>query len=141
LFLSCEGWLSLFRTQSGIDRIMPLLSGGGRREVRLAAFVRPPVKRINSAWWQWGAWENGANFDTWLESAIRACNWSSAFRNIPEGVNLVVRPVIGDVVHQMADITACEIPSVSSLDSNKSSSAEFLSLFGSSGILVRQIRR
>jgi len=129
LFLSCEGWLSLFRTQSGIDRIMPLLSGGGRREVRLAAFVRPPVKWINSAWWQWGAWEKGVDFETWLKGAIRACDWSSLLRNIPAETELIVRPVLGDVVGQMCDIIGCEMPQASAQISNKSLSAEFLSLF------------
>ncbi len=129
LLLSCEGWLSFFRTQRGADRLMLLLSGGGRREVRLVAFVRPPVKRINSAWWQWGAWEKNVKFEKWLDGAIGACDWSTPLRNVPEETELVVRPVLGDVVKQLCDIAGCGMPSTDALSSNKSLSAEFLSLF------------
>jgi len=45
------------------------------RDVELIAFVRPQVKWINSAWWQWGAWDANNDFESWLETAIGACQW------------------------------------------------------------------
>ena len=41
-------------------------------------FIRSPVRWINSAWWQWGVWdENNKNFNNWLEKAINKCKWEN----------------------------------------------------------------
>jgi len=50
--LSCEGWTSratMFQEQQILEKL--------GLQPSVIMFVRPPLDWINSAWWQWGAWQ------------------------------------------------------------------------------------
>ena len=133
LIFSCEGWLRALSHQQSFTNLLnvvaPPASGRG---VELVAFVRAPVKWINSAWWQWGIWGQDVDFDKWLDTAIGAVQWFKYLGQAKtyESVNqLNVEPVDGDVVRQLIrtlDIRDCDY--VQS-PSNQSLPAEALQLF------------
>jgi hypothetical protein len=104
---SCEGWLRSLSYRKNTQFLLNLLnSPSSKNVVEMYAFVRPPVKWINSAWWQWGAWTKGINFDTWLQNAIRGSSWynflSGYFQE--ECLDCVrIMPMIGNVVEQFCE--------------------------------------
>jgi hypothetical protein len=133
LIFSCEGWLRALPHQQSFNNLLnvvaPPTSG---RSVELVAFVRAPVKWINSAWWQWGIWEQDVDFDQWLDTAIGAVQWfkylglATAYTSVSQ---LTVEPVDHDVVDQLIralDIRECDNIQSSS---NLSLPAEALQLF------------
>ncbi len=115
LILSCEGWLRSFARRDALDLLLEILTPRGvHRAVELIAFVRPPVGWINSAWWQWGAWEWEGAFDDWLSGAIQACCWERCLepvRSHPGIQRLQVEPVRGDVVVQLQRLLAIDVRS------------------------------
>lgn len=129
---SCEGWLQEMSSRPEYRSLMmEMFSGGGARKVKLIAFVRPLVKWINSAWWQWGAWTPGVKFDDWLEVALNV-NWNSVSRRLIQSLGsdvLTVRPVLGNVVDQMFDEIGCLKTENQNDSSNKSLPASVLNLY------------
>ncbi len=115
IVFSFESWLhEMSNNPDQRARMMELFSGGGTRKVKLIAYVRPLVKWINSAWWQWGAWTPGIDFDDWLEGALKV-DWNRVTRRLMLAVGddvLTVRPVLGNVVDQLFDDIGCIKPKI-----------------------------
>jgi hypothetical protein len=105
LIFSCEGWLRSLANEDNASFLYNLVCPPrSERTLDIIAFVRPPVKWINSAWWQWGAWSRRTNFDDWLEGAIRRACWANYLKNYPKHSsmsNILVEPMRGDVVRQL----------------------------------------
>ena len=132
LMMSHESWFAGMRRPGGRLALLELLSARGARSVGMIAYVRAPVKWINSAWWQWGAWLPNVNFQQWLDGAIRSCTWLHPARAVamePGVAAFQLRPVLGDVVSQFLDAIDCETPASASTASNRSLPKEFLELF------------
>ena len=68
-------------------------------------FIRPPARWINSAWWQWGAWDSKKqNFDNWLVSAIKKTNWHKYILMLLNYKNInkfSIYPLSSDVIEQL----------------------------------------
>jgi len=133
LIFSCEGWLGALCQPAMFNMVLELVAPQhSNRDVELIAFVRPPVKWINSAWWQWGVWNHNSDFEGWLKTAIESVQWFnllSQAMNFPSVKRLTVEPVHQDVVKQLiriVDIRECEHVRTSS---NQSLPAEALQLF------------
>jgi|GEM_PF-2462027 len=129
---SFESWLNEMANKPELrSRMMELFSGGDTRKVKLIAFVRPLPKWINSAWWQWGAWTPGVQFNDWLETAIKV-DWNLVSRRLIKAVGddvLTVRPVLGNVVDQFFDEIGCVKPDDQADSANKSLPAAVLNLY------------
>jgi len=133
LIFSCEGWLRAMPHRQSFDQLLNIVAPpASGRGVQLVAFVRAPVKWINSAWWQWGIWGQDVDFEKWLETAIGAVQW---FRYLGQAKSyasvdqLTVEPVDHDVVRQLIrtlDIRECDYVQA---PSNQSLPAEALQLF------------
>ncbi len=130
--LSCEGWLrSLSRPREAQVLFNLLNPTQAEGLIDICAFVRPPVKWINSAWWQWGVWGSGVNFDQWLEGAIRSSSWANFFAKYADHSSIdsvVVKPVHGNVVSQFCDALHLDYSETSDAKSNVSLPREALLL-------------
>jgi len=97
LIFSCEGWLRALGQAKEFNTLLQLVAPpDSNRDVELIAFVRPQVKWINSAWWQWGAWDANNDFESWLETAIGACQWFNYLKqakNFPAVTQITVEPI------------------------------------------------
>lgn len=82
LITSCEFWLRELPTAHGIERLQQLLVHLDSVELHLICTVRPPLEWLNSAWWQWGAWDNSAIFDSWLDQAVQHTNWDRMLQKV-----------------------------------------------------------
>lgn len=94
IVLSCEGWLG----QASLAREKLQCLVGYQTEVLM--YVRPPVEWLNSAWWQWGAW-NGVSFDQWYPSSIESTHWVSyvkQWREVNFVGKLIVRALPKDII-------------------------------------------
>jgi hypothetical protein len=133
LIFSCEGWLRTLQQPKGFDAILELVAPpSSNRDVELIAFVRPPVKWVNSAWWQWGVWGQESDFESWLETAIGAVQWFKYLNQakiFPKVSRLTVEPVYQDVVRQLIDILCIQDIDNLTLPTNQSLPAEALQLF------------
>jgi len=133
LIFSCEGWLRALGHPKEFNTLLQVVSPpASNRDVELIAFVRPPVKWINSAWWQWGAWDVGNDFHSWLETAIAGSKWFNYLnhaRCFPAVTRLTVEPVYQDVVRQLIEILSIQGIDMLPLPSNQSLPAEVLQLF------------
>jgi hypothetical protein len=133
LIFSCEGWLGALGQPSLFNRVIELVAPQhSNRDTELIAFVRPPVKWINSAWWQWGAWNHNSDFESWLKTAIKSTQWFnplSQAMNFPSVKNLTVEPVHQDVVRQLVEILDIRECEHFRSPSNQSLPAEALQLF------------
>jgi hypothetical protein len=99
--------------------------------IDICAFVRPPVKWINSAWWQWGVWGSDVNFDQWLEGAIRASSWAkfiAKYADYSSIDSVIIKPVNGNVVAQFCDALQLDYSETSDTKSNVSLPREALHL-------------
>jgi hypothetical protein len=130
--LSCEGWLRSLSKPRNAQFLFKLINASKEQGiVDICAFVRPPVKWINSAWWQWGVWESNADFDQWLEGAIHCSSWSSFISKYLEYQNInsiVIKPVHGDVVAQFCEAFHLDYSRRTGTKSNVSLPREALSL-------------
>jgi hypothetical protein len=133
LIFSCEGWLrSLLRTEHSQALFNLLSPPGSGRDLEFIAFVRPPVKWINSAWWQWGVWGCQDGFDAWLQHAIKLSSWHTYLEPLaqnPRVDRLIVEPVLADVVSQFCDILGVATVADMPARSNISLPAEALQLY------------
>lgn len=133
LIFSCESWLGLLSRPALFNRVLALVAPErSNRDVELIAFVRPPVKWINSAWWQWGVWNHDEDFDGWLETAIRSVQWFrplSQAMNFPSIKRLTVEPIDTDVVRQLIQILDIRECDYTYATTNQSLPAEALQLF------------
>lgn len=133
LIFSCEGWLRALGRPQSFNSVLNLVAPpGSERDVELIAFVRAPAKWINSAWWQWGIWEENRDFDSWLETAIGAVQWHKFLHKastFPSVKRATVQPVYQDVVSQLIDILEIRNTKNLRLPSNQSLPAEALMLF------------
>ncbi len=82
LITSCEFWLRELPTAHGIEHLKQLLVHLDPIELHLICTVRPPLEWLNSAWWQWGAWDNSARFDSWLNQAVQHTNWDRIIQKV-----------------------------------------------------------
>jgi hypothetical protein len=133
LIFSCEGWLRALSQAKGFNTLLDLVAPpDSNRNVEIVAFVRPPVKWINSAWWQWGIWESDGNFDAWLESAVKSVNWHKYLNQAKDFTRisrLTVEPVYQDVVRQLINILDIRGDEYFAPPSNHSLPREVLELF------------
>jgi hypothetical protein len=113
LIFSCEGWLRSLARPDALDFLLTLLCPpGAERSLEIIAFVRPPVAWVNSAWWQWGAWEWQGPFEEWLAGAIRATCWQHFLHPLQASgriQKLSVEPVQADVVKQLQHLLATDM--------------------------------
>jgi hypothetical protein len=113
LIFSCEGWLRSLARPDALDFLFALLCPpAAERSLEIIAFVRPPVAWINSAWWQWGAWEWQGPFEEWLAGAIRATCWQHFLHPLQASgriQKLSIEPVQADVVTQLQHLLATDI--------------------------------
>ena len=75
-------------------------------DVTLILYLRPPVTWINSAWWQWGAWQNH-HFDDWVKHAIHNVQFSStvlSFKNLSTVNSVRVRLLGSDLLDDFSKI-------------------------------------
>ena len=86
LITSCELWLRELATPQGMERLQQLLELLGSVELHLICCVRPPVEWLNSAWWQWGAWERSVPFETWLDRMLPLTNWDHLLQKVTTSV-------------------------------------------------------
>ena len=101
LILSQEGWA---RQGAEIGRIDPFTKFD-MRVIQVIAYIRNPVEWINSAWWQWGAWEYP--LDKYIEQMIALINrdyecfknWSSYAGRDRFRLKPLPKDIIGDVAH------------------------------------------
>jgi hypothetical protein len=92
---SCESWLY----QSSIFRNNALLTRLGVR-AKIIVFVRPQLQWLNSAWWQWGAWEY-SDLQHWVESIKHSPLWAKMigeWQSLPGVESVEVHLAAGDVV-------------------------------------------
>jgi hypothetical protein len=79
-------------------------------EVTALAYVRPPLSFINSAWGQWGRWQD-QTFEKFLRWSINVASWSihlRSWRTIPGVERVEVRLVPDDVVADFLSIDVTE---------------------------------
>lgn len=124
LILSNEAWgnqYNLFAEQK------VLLDLGLQCEVVL--YVRPQVVRMNSAWWQWGAW-SGKGFADWLENELPRADWhhvAASWAKVPGVTGVRVRLLPEDVVSDFFRMLDLMPPAATR--SNASLPAELLRFF------------
>jgi hypothetical protein len=132
VLLSNEGWLRMFGRPKIGNSIIATASAGGKRAISILAFVRPPVKWINSAWWQWGAWDDTKSFDQWLIGAINSCKWINPcmqLERMKEVSSFTVKPIRGDVVSQLIKYLGVDGIANNTIVANKSLPADILRLY------------
>ena len=135
VLLSCEGWLHhlLFSPQRA-QQLAKAWSGNGSRDIILYLFVRPPVSWINSAWWQWGAWDKDIVFSQWVNGMTNAAQWGKHYQKLKSyGIfkHIEIQVLGSNVVHQLADSLGIERSLSMESRSNMSLPSELLQLFTS----------
>ena len=84
LISSCEFWLRELPFRRGIERLRQLLLLLGPVELHLICAVRPPLEWLNSAWWQWGAWNNTESFANWIDQTLPLTDWDRLLRPVAD---------------------------------------------------------
>ncbi len=108
--LSCEGWYRGLKNEQFISKISNFLEDPINDKLVIIAFLRSPVLWINSAWWQWGAWESKKNkyqFDEWLEKETLNVNWYRHFgelNSLKKNFKLVLKPLKKDIIVEFSKI-------------------------------------
>lgn len=103
LIYSCEGWYRALKDKELFLKLCNSLEGNINRELNFIAYIRSPVMWINSAWWQWGAWQNNNNyeFEKWLENSILNVRWSryfSKFKSEYKKYKFIIKPLKEDII-------------------------------------------
>ena len=109
LIYSCEGWYRGLKQKNLFLNLFKFLEGSIQRELIFIAFLRAPVMWINSAWWQWGAWENQNinDFEKWLEKSTVNCCWFryfSEFQKFQKKYKLVLKPLTNKLIPDLENI-------------------------------------
>ena len=109
LIYSCEGWYRGLKQKKLFSNLLKFLEGSIERELIFVAFLRAPVLWINSAWWQWGAWENRNinDFEEWLEKSTLNCCWFRYFSEIQKfkkKYKLVLKPLTNKLIPDLENI-------------------------------------
>lgn len=107
LIVSQERWMCDLKDQEMRGQILEIVRGDRGRQLHLVGFVRPPVKWINSAWWQWGVWDGAIDKDEWIDDMIKRARWSEYFDiyQRDSGISRVtLMPIRKNVVDQFAEV-------------------------------------
>ena len=109
LIYSCEGWYRALKEGDLFLDLCTSLEGSIKRELFFIIFLRSPVLWINSAWWQWGAWENNTldDFESWLETNTLNCCWYkyfSKFKKLPNKYKLIIKPLTKNLISDVQNI-------------------------------------
>jgi hypothetical protein len=134
VLLSCEGWLNQLLNPQRAQQLAKTWSGNGSRDIILYLFVRPPVSWINSAWWQWGAWDKDIVFSQWVNGMTNAAQWGKHYQRLKGyGIfkHIEIQVLGSNVVHQLADSLGIERSLSMESRSNISLPSELLQLFTS----------
>lgn len=132
IVMSNESWLLGFLNRAFRNQVIKIAGGDGKRRVHLIGFVRPPVKWINSSWWQWGAWDHTIDMDQWVSGMINASKWINYIKNYSQDTSIdSVRfmPVRENVIVQLAEAAMIEQRPEMIIKSNKSLPSEVLEIF------------
>lgn len=124
LIISNEGWVHR------PEEVIAYLKRSGIK-ARVVMYVRPQPPVINSAWWQWGAWD-GSSINDYVAHRERHARWGNVAKHwLRHEVikSFEIRPVREDVVADfIAGVLGCDAPGKTSR-ANQSLSAEYLRLF------------
>ena len=106
--LSSEGWLpqTATFTASGVLAELP-------RPTHVILFVRPPLDWLNSAFWQWGIWQE-PDIRAFLEKNSHRAAWVryvKAWKAVPGVEKVSVRLMQRGVIGQFYDLLGCTAPS------------------------------
>jgi hypothetical protein len=131
LVFSQESWMLGFMDPHFREQVVDIAQGIEKRRVHLIGFVRPPVKWINSSWWQWGAWGDGVDLDRWVAEMTDAARWSDfciEFSRDPSFCSVKFMPVRENVVTQFAQAAMIEETAEMNIRGNASLPAEVLDI-------------
>jgi len=134
ILVSCEGWFNQLLNPQRAQQLAKTWSGNGSRDIILYLFVRPPVSWINSAWWQWGAWDKDIVFSQWVNGMTNAAQWGKHYQKLKSyGIfkHIEIQVLGSNVVHQLADSLGLERSLSMESRSNVSLPSEILQLFTS----------
>ena len=134
LIYSCEGWYRGLRDKDLFLKLCNSLEGSINRELNFLAFIRSPVLWINSAWWQWGAWQNNNNdeFEKWLENSILNVRWYryfSKFKSDNKKHKLIIKPLRDNIISDVLNILDIKNIVKSNQNLNKSLPIEVLKFY------------
>ena len=109
LIYSCEGWYRGLKEKELFLNLLNFLEGTIERELIFFAFLRAPAIWINSAWWQWGAWDNQNinDFEKWLEINTLNCCWFryfSEFQKLKKKYKLILKPLTKNLISDVESI-------------------------------------
>lgn len=129
IVMSCEVW----SRQADIFVENSILEKLGIR-ARAICYVRNPVEWINSAWWQWGAWEAKHNLDEYIEKAIekRTARWFYMLQKWQEVLgtdNIAIRVLPKDIVSDFYDFVGVDKTLNQENRNNSSLPAEILRFY------------
>jgi len=134
ILVSCEDWFNQLLNLQRAQQLAKTWSGNGSRDIILYLFVRPPVSWINSAWWQWGAWDKDIVFSQWVNGMTNAAQWGKHYQKLKSyGIfkHIEIQVLGSNVVHQLADSLGIERSLSMESRSNISLPSELLQLFTS----------
>ena len=106
LIFSSEGYYHYLKHKNYFNFLTDLVCPeNSKRVLEILMFIRPPARWINSAWWQWGAWDSKKqDFDNWLVSAIKKTNWHKYILMLLNYKNInkfSIYPLSNDVIEQL----------------------------------------
>ena len=134
LFLSNEGWSPAFAYPGFCAGIEELIQHCSPRKITAIVVVRPPVEWVNSAWWQWGAWQPEPDFERWFQSALPSLAWQTQLdtvkRRFPE-IGLRILPLKPTLLADVSVLCGLEATALASVDgaANQSLPAVVLRLY------------
>ena len=134
LFLSNEGWSPAFAYPGFCAAIEELIQQCSPRKTTAIVVVRPPVEWVNSAWWQWGAWQPEPDFERWFQSVLPSLSWQSQLDTLKRwfpDVQLRVLPLKPTLLSDVAVLCGLEATALASVDraANQSLPAVVLRLY------------
>jgi len=134
LFLSNEGWAQAFSLPGFWEEINDLIEVCSPIKTTMIVVVRPPVEWINSAWWQWGAWQSEPNFERWFQVMLKSLQWHHTLNIVKErfpGVELRVLPLKPTLLTDISVLCGLEATAFASVDrvANSSLPAVVLRLY------------
>ncbi|WP_415408721.1 hypothetical protein ACLM45_08140 [Synechococcus sp. A10-1-5-9] len=134
LFLSNEGWAQAFSLPGFCEEINDLIEVCSPIKTTMIVVVRPPVEWINSAWWQWGAWQSEPNFERWFPVMLKSLQWHYKLNIVKERFPkvdlrvLLLKPTLLTDLAMLCGLEATAFASVGSV-ANSSLPAVVLRLY------------